>query len=53
MTFREDFGVFWAGVLGVVFICFLCNRDWDRFTTLATIAAVVYVGLYGAAYGLP
>lgn len=57
MTFREDFPMFWLGVLGVLACCaLLCNqtrRTFDDFTWLGTVSATVYVGLYALLNGLP
>lgn len=57
MTFREDYQLFWSGVLGVLLLCWLlCHvrrAGWDDFTRLGTMASLAYVALYATAYGLP
>lgn len=57
MTFRDDFGLFWGGVLGTLAVCWLVcyvrRQAWDDFTRLGTMAALVYVSLYLLAYGVP
>ena len=57
MTFREDFPLFWIGVLGTVaftaIYTLLRGDPWDEFVTVSSLAAVAFIVLYAAINGLP